>query len=124
VTFIAAVDPDLLNHAVRVFSTHFDLANIAEEHFRHHLRREQVRRGRPLWRGSFDETLRALRAAGIAAARLQVLLDQVCFVPVFTAHPAEAKRRVLLGAQRRVFLSNHTQAEAGGFPVWLRPPPA
>lgn len=105
-TFIAALDPDLVNHAVRAFSTYFNLANIAEEHFQHQLRREQVRRGRPLWRGSFDETLRALRAAGIDAARLQGLLDQLCFIPVFTAHPTEAKRRVLLGAQRRVFVTN------------------
>jgi phosphoenolpyruvate carboxylase len=70
------------------------------------LRRDQVRRGKPLWRGSFDETLRTLRAAGVSAAQLQTLFDQLCFTPVFTAHPTEAKRRALLGAQRRVFLTN------------------
>ncbi|MDG4555587.1 MAG: phosphoenolpyruvate carboxylase [Candidatus Competibacter sp.] len=104
--FIAALNPEMLNHVVRAFSAYFSLANIAEESFQHQQRREQVRRGEPLWRGSFDETLRALRAAGVHAAQLQALLDRICFTPVFTAHPTEAKRRVLLGAQRRVFLTN------------------
>ena len=104
--FIAALNPEMLNHVVRAFNTYFNLANTAEENYQHLSRREQVRRGKPLWRGSFDETLRALRADGIDAARLQTLLDRLCFTPVFTAHPTEAKRRVLLGAQRRVFVTN------------------
>ena len=104
--FIAALNPEMLNHVVRAFNAYFNLANIVEENFQHQSRREQVRRGKPLWRGSFDETLRALRAAGVSAAQLQTLLDQLCFTPVFTAHPTEAKRRVLLGAQRRVFVTN------------------
>ena len=103
---IAALNPEMLSHVVRAFNAYFNLANIAEENFQHQLRREQVQSGKPLWRGSFDETLRALRADGIDAARLQILFDQLCFTPVFTAHPTEAKRRVLLGAQRRVFVTN------------------
>ncbi len=104
--FIAALNPEMLNHVIRAFNAYFSLANIAEESFQHQQRREQVRRGKPLWRGSFDETLRTLRAAGVGIRELQVLLDRLCFTPVFTAHPTEAKRRVLLGAQRRVFLTN------------------
>lgn len=103
---IAALNPDMLNHVVRAFSAYFTLANIAEEDFQHQQRREQVRRSKSLWRGSFDETLRSLRTAGLDASQLQALLDQLCFMPVFTAHPTEAKRRVLLGAQRRIFLTN------------------
>lgn len=94
--FIASLNPEMLNHVVRAFSTYFSLANIAEENFQHQQRRDQVRRGKPLWHGSFDETLRTLRAAGVNAAQLQSLLNQTCFIPVFTAHPTEAKRRVLL----------------------------
>ena len=104
--FIAALNPEMLNHVVRAFSTYFNLANIAEEDFQHQQRRDQVRRSKPLWRGSFDETLRTLRAAGVHAAQLQTLLNQLCFIPVFTAHPTEAKRRVLLGAQRRIFVTS------------------
>ena len=104
--FIAALNPEMLNHVIRAFSAYFNLANIAEEDFQHQQRRDQVRRGKPLWRGSFDETLRVLHAAGVHAAQLQTLLNQLCFTPVFTAHPTEAKRRVLLGAQRRIFVTN------------------
>jgi phosphoenolpyruvate carboxylase len=103
---IAALNPDMLNHVVRAFSAYFSLANIVEEHYQHRLRQEQVRRGKSLWRGSFDETLRALRADAVGAAQLQALLSQIDFMPVFTAHPTEAKRRVLLGTQRRIFLTN------------------
>ena len=103
---IAALNPEMLNPVVRAFSAYFNLANMAEENFQHLARREQVRRSKPLWRGSFDETLRTLRAAGVNAAQLQTLLDQLCFTPVFTAHPTEAKRRVLLGVQRRIFLTH------------------
>ncbi|MDS4041125.1 MAG: phosphoenolpyruvate carboxylase [Candidatus Competibacter sp.] len=102
---IAALNPDMLNHVVRAFNAYFSLANLVEEHDQHLLRREQVRRDKPLWRGSFDETLRTLRAGGVDAAQLQALLNRIDFMPVFTAHPTEAKRRVLLGAQRRVFLT-------------------
>ncbi len=104
--FIAALNPEMLNHVVRAFSAYFNLANIAEENFQHLSRREQVQQGKPLWRGSFDETLRTLRDADVGVAQLQTLLDQICFTPVFTAHPTEAKRRVLLGVQRRIFLTH------------------
>lgn len=104
--FIAALNPEILNPVVRAFSTYFSLSNIVEEDFQHQQRREQVRSGAPLWRGSFDETLRSLHAAGVSASQLQTLLNQISFMPVFTAHPTEAKRRVLLRTQRQIFLTN------------------
>jgi phosphoenolpyruvate carboxylase len=104
--FIAALNPEILNPVVRAFNTYFSLSNIVEEEFQHQQRREQVRSGAPLWRGSFDETLRSLHAAGVTVSQLQTLLNQISFMPVFTAHPTEAKRRVLLRTQRQIFLTN------------------
>ena len=104
--FIAALNPEILNPVVRAFNTYFSLSNIVEEDFQHQQRREQVRSGAPLWRGSFDETLRSLHAAGVTVSQLQTLLNQISFMPVFTAHPTEAKRRVLLRTQRQIFLTN------------------
>ncbi|MEE4377658.1 MAG: phosphoenolpyruvate carboxylase [Candidatus Competibacteraceae bacterium] len=104
--FIAALNPETVSHVLRAFSTYFSLANLAEEEFRHRQRRAQVGRGKPLWRGSFDETLRDLHEQGISIAQLQTLLEQLTYRPVFTAHPTEAKRRVLLEAQRRLFVLN------------------
>ncbi|TCO75987.1 phosphoenolpyruvate carboxylase type 1, partial [Plasticicumulans lactativorans] len=101
---IEALDAQTLTHVLRAFSTYFTLANIAEEDWAHQARRRQVASGEPLWRGSFDDAVRELHAAGVSVEQLQSLLDELLFQPVFTAHPTEAKRRTLLEAQRRIFL--------------------
>ncbi|CAA7612763.1 phosphoenolpyruvate carboxylase [Magnetospirillum sp. UT-4] len=100
---INRLDPDILSHVVRAFSVYFLLANIAEEEWAHLARRRQVRRGERLWTGSFDDTLRGLKAEGVGAAQLRELLAALSFQPVFTAHPTEAKRRTVLEAQRRIY---------------------
>ncbi len=103
---IDAMNAGNITHVLRAFNLYFNLANIAEEEYKHHQRRDQVSAGKALWRGSFDETLRSLHAKGIDVAQLQTLLDRLSYMPVFTAHPTEAKRRVLMGAHRRLFLIN------------------
>lgn len=103
---ISKLDPDTLTHVVRAFSTYFSLVNLAEEASQHQQRRQQVRKGGPLWVGSFDHTLRAFHAQGITAEQLQSLLDKLHYMPVFTAHPTEAKRRTLMEGLRRIFLTS------------------
>ena len=93
---IDKLDPEMLTHVVRAFSVFFSLANLAEELYQHRRRRRWVRAGGPLWRGSFDETMRWFHAQGVPAEDLQKLLDRLTFMPVFTAHPTEAKRRTIL----------------------------
>ncbi|MHB9119483.1 MAG: phosphoenolpyruvate carboxylase [Burkholderiales bacterium] len=102
---IESLDADTLTHVVRAFSIYFSLVNLAEESFQHQTRRAQVRHGGPLWNGSFDATLREFRAQGIGAAELQALLDKTAYIPVFTAHPTESKRRTIMEHLRRIFLS-------------------
>jgi len=101
---IDKLDPEMLTHVVRAFSVFFSLANLSEELFHHRLRRRWVRAGGPLWRGSFDETLRGFHAQGVPAEDLQRLLDRLLYMPVFTAHPTEARRRTLMQIMRRIFL--------------------
>jgi phosphoenolpyruvate carboxylase len=101
---IDKLDPEMLTHVVRAFSVFFSLANIAEELFHHRLRRRAVRAGGPLWRGSFDETLRWFHDQGVPAEDVQRLLDRLLYMPVFTAHPTEARRRTLMQSLRRIFL--------------------
>lgn len=103
--FIDRLDADSLELIIRAFSTYFSLANIAEEDFLYRERRRQVSEGGPLWVGSFDHTLRELHTQGVPVDRLQCLLDQLAYVPVFTAHPTEARRRTVMEAQRRIFLA-------------------
>jgi phosphoenolpyruvate carboxylase len=102
---IASLDPETLTQVIRAFSAYFSLVNIAEEEFQHRQRRRQVRKGGPLWVGSFDHTLRAFRAQGISAENLQVLLNRIQYTPVFTAHPTEARRRTVMEGLRRIFLA-------------------
>ncbi|OOG23774.1 phosphoenolpyruvate carboxylase [Thioalkalivibrio denitrificans] len=103
--FIDKQDARTLELIIRAFSTYFSLANIAEEDFLYRERRRQVSEGGPLWVGSFDHTLREFHAQGVPADKLQSLLDQLAYIPVFTAHPTEARRRTVMEAQRRVFLA-------------------
>src|SRR3569832_1849306 len=103
---ISKLDPDTLTHVVRAFSTYFSLVNLAEEASQHQQRRQEVSRGGPLWVGSIDHTLRLFHAQGISAEQLQTLFDRLYYMPVFTAHPTEAKRRTIMEALRRIFVTS------------------
>ena len=102
---IERLDPDTLTHVVRAFNLYFSLVNIAEEAFLHKQRRRQARKGGPLWVGSFDHTLREFHASGITPEQLQTLLDRTLYLPVFTAHPTESKRRAVMHNLRSIFVT-------------------
>ncbi|MGC8731633.1 MAG: phosphoenolpyruvate carboxylase [Halothiobacillaceae bacterium] len=101
---IKELPADKLTQVVRAFSIYFSLVNIAEEEFQHQQRRRMVRRGLNLWKGSFHDTLREFSKEGMTAGQLQTLLDNLRYIPVFTAHPTEAKRRTVMDQQRRIFI--------------------
>ncbi len=101
---IESLDPESLAHVVRSFSIYFSLVNIAEEAYQHKQRRREVSRDGPLWVGSFDATMREFYQEGISTEQLQYLLDRLAYIPVFTAHPTESKRRTTLEALRRIFI--------------------
>ncbi len=101
---INTLDPETLTQVVRAFSIYFALVNIAEEAFQHQQRRRACRASGPSWPGSFDATLRELKEEHIDGEQLQTLLDHMAYYPVITAHPTEAKRRMVKEALRRIFL--------------------
>jgi len=105
-SLIAALSPDTVTHVVRAFTTYFQVVSIAEEAFHHRQRHRLMSTGDPLWPGSFDHSLRGLRARGITPEELQRLLESLVYYPVFTAHPTEAKRRAVMYRLRRIFLAN------------------
>jgi len=105
-SLIESLDADTLTQVIRAFSIYFSLVNIVEEDFQHQQRRREVRSGRPLWYGSFDDTLDQFRQEDLDAEQVQGLLDQLAYIPVFTAHPTESKRRSIMTALRRIFLTN------------------
>ncbi|MEW5891533.1 MAG: phosphoenolpyruvate carboxylase [Pseudomonadota bacterium] len=97
--------PEALSQIIRAFNIYFSLLNIAEETVNLRRRRQAVQRGSHMWAGSFHDTLLGLREQGVQVEQLQVLLDKLCYMPVITAHPSEAKRRTIKGALRNIFLS-------------------
>ncbi|EHQ51104.1 phosphoenolpyruvate carboxylase [Ectothiorhodospira sp. PHS-1] len=103
--YIDALDPKTLETIIRAFSIYFSLVNLAEEEYLHRERRRQVTEGGPLWLGSFDHTIRVFHGRGAPPRALESLLDQLEYMPVFTAHPTEARRRTVMEAQRRIFLA-------------------
>lgn len=103
---VDTLDPDTSMHVVRAFSLYFSLVNIAEEAYQHRLRRRMYHSGIPLWTGSFDATLREFCNQHTTPEQLQYLLDRLAYMPVITAHPTEAKRRTVMEALRRIFLTS------------------
>ncbi|MCF7990985.1 MAG: phosphoenolpyruvate carboxylase [Thiohalocapsa sp.] len=101
---IDGLDPQTLSEVIRAYTIYFSLAHIAEEVQGYLRRRSLISAGGRLWRGSFDHTLRQFAEDGVQARHLQALFDELAYLPVFTAHPTEAKRRTTLETQRRIFL--------------------
>lgn len=102
---IGKLDPVTLTHVVRAFSAYFSLVNIAEEAQQHRQRRRLIRNGEGLWIGSFEETLKEFHSQGVTTKELQKLLNCLKFNPVITAHPTESKRRTIMEALRRIFVT-------------------
>lgn len=104
------LDPESIGEVVRVFNRYFSLLNIAEESHYLRIRRRQAERGGHYWAGSFHDTLLRLKESGVTADKLQILLNQLLYLPVITAHPTEAKRRTIKSALRNIFLTQEALA--------------
>ena len=101
---VASLDPEATEHVVRAFSIYFSLVNIAEEEFQHKQRRREVGPRGFTWKGSFYNALNDFQKSEFSAEQVQALLNQTAYIPVFTAHPTESKRRTVMEAIRRIYL--------------------
>ncbi len=101
---IDGLDPQTLSEVIRAFTIYFGLVNAAEELNAYLYRMERISSGERLWVGSFDDTVRQFHADGVSAEHFQSLLEHLIYLPVFTAHPTESKRRTISDAFRRIFL--------------------
>lgn len=91
---IAGLDVGALELLASSFTDLFNLINVAEE--QHRARALRARAGAGPVEGSIAAACAELRAAGVAAAEVQALLDRMLVMPVLTAHPTEARRRTIL----------------------------
>src|SRR5579863_6274403 len=93
---LAQLDLPALKTLIRAFSIYFDLINLAEQRVRLRVLRWQAQESsRPATDG-FETALLQLREKGGSAGQISNLLARARIVPVFTAHPSEARRRTIL----------------------------
>lgn len=100
---IAGLSSQDLTHVIRAYNFYFQLVNIAEETYAHRQRRMVAAEGEQMWQGSFDDTILSLRDFGVSFDELMQIIAKSKYMPVFTAHPTEAKRRVIMGLLKEIF---------------------
>jgi phosphoenolpyruvate carboxylase len=90
---------------LKAFASYFQLVNLAEDQERVRVLRSRARESAAR-KVPLAETVAAavqdLRDQGITAAEMQDLVRRLSIMPVFTAHPTEAKRRTVLTKLARV----------------------
>ena len=102
----AELDSESLGEVVRVFNHSFSLLNLAEESY--YLGQRRQRQIGHYWPGSFHDTLLTLKESGVTADKLQLMLDELLYLPVMTAHPTESKRRIVKSVVRNMFLTRES----------------
>jgi phosphoenolpyruvate carboxylase len=100
VELVAGFDLDRAELVARAFTVYFQLVNLAEEQHRVRTLRERRQHGGQV-RESFAAAVQEVRDAA-GEDGLADLLERLEVVPVLTAHPTEARRRVVVDALRRI----------------------
>ena len=103
IDFIASLDNQTLKNVIRSFSIYFFLANLSEENYLREQRQALRMQSEHSWEGSFRRTLLECRERNIEPAQMQELIEQLKFIPVFTAHPTEARRRTTMNLLQSLF---------------------
>lgn len=92
-------DGDRTEAVLKAFTTYFQLINLAEEQQRVRVLRERMEQAqiekRPM-RETIAAAVQALKADGMQPYEMRHMLNDLLIMPVFTAHPTEAKRRTIL----------------------------
>ncbi|SDR84927.1 Phosphoenolpyruvate carboxylase, type 1 [Polaribacter sp. KT25b] len=83
----------------------FELLNSVEENAATQFRRKtETQFGLENIRGSWGETLNLWKTSGIEEQEIIALLPKIKVMPVFTAHPSEAKRLTVLDIHRELYI--------------------
>ena len=102
-THEVAADARTAFFLARAFAFYFELINLAETNHRKRRRRSSLlEAAAEPQRGSLRGTLRRLRDAGFSREITLALLEQICIMPVFTAHPTEVARRSVMFKRRSI----------------------
>jgi phosphoenolpyruvate carboxylase len=93
---LAGLDLAALRTLIRAFSIYFDLINLAEQRVRLRVLRWQAHETKRPAPDGIETALREMREQGVTPEQVAALLAKAEIVPVFTAHPSEARRRTIL----------------------------
>lgn len=100
---IAGLSIAEIHDLIKAFSIYFALVNLSEQLQRIWVLRERARSAPDVPRSeSIAAAIAELRQNGVDAHALHHWLDNALVLPVFTAHPTEAKRRTTLEKLRRI----------------------
>jgi len=112
--FINLQTPEELDLIIKAFNLYFSLVNLAEEEHQFHERQSQLRTDGPKWMGSVLNTIGEFKKEGLSAEEVEKIIHDLEYVPVFTAHPTESKRRAVMDNLRQIFLTldEYNEAEA------------
>ena len=101
-TALQGVDLAHAADLVRAFATYFQAVNLAERVHRIRRRRDHERAEHGAQPEGLLDTITRLADEGVEADTMAALLERLRIEPVFTAHPTEAVRRVLLEKERQI----------------------
>ena len=105
---------------VRAFATYFQAVNLAERVHRIRRRRDHERAEHGAQPEGLLDTVTRLAGEGVDAATMAALLERLRIEPVFTAHPTEAVRRVLLEKERQIVTCLVADIDRGRTPAERR----
>ncbi|MBZ4040074.1 phosphoenolpyruvate carboxylase [Novilysobacter selenitireducens] len=105
---------------VRAFASYFQAVNLAERVHRIRRRRDHERAEHGAQPEGLLDTVTRLAGEGVDADTMAALLERLRIEPVFTAHPTEAVRRVLLEKERQIVTCLVADIDRGRTPAERR----
>jgi len=99
---VCGLSPEEAGELTRAFSAYFQVVNLAEQVHRVRRRRDYLGTEGEVQPGSLRATLESLREGGVEGRFVADLFRDLRVVPVFTAHPTEATRRIVLEKEQRI----------------------
>ena len=104
---LEGLEPMQITQVIRALGSYAALLNVVDEAHAQSRRRAELigdtENAGVTWPASWDETMKEFQAAGMTRTDVESLMASVEFLPVFTAHPTEARRYVVLKLLSRVY---------------------
>ena len=105
---------------VKAFTAYFQLVNLAEQKVAEYQSYISFHKNQSFGENSIERSFQRLRQEGVTGEEVAALIERMEVIPVFTAHPTEAKRRTILSLLSRIS-DALTRMLTEGYPLSERP---